>query len=882
MIEAEKVDTLKRDTPLTALIESRGIQLRKNGKGFVCRCPFHEDKEPSLSVNPETNLWQCFGCGSAGDVIRFVELYDKVDFPEAVRRLSGNGFNTSRKAPPAPVTRAVPTVRQRKLLSRVTEFYHKSFLEDPEPQKYLAGRGFIGGPLFSAYKIGFAGGTLRNVLAAGENDITEDLKAVGILNDKGTEHFYGCVTFPLYDLTGQVCSIYGRRVKGDGPAHLYLPGPREGLFNRQCAKVHDEIILTESVIDAYILIQAGIRNAVPCYGTTGLTASHVKLFKQNKVHTVHIAFDADEAGRKGAETIGAWLRAEGIGVQGITLPDGEDVANFFSLTADAKSRFLGLMNKAQTAHPRPPAVKEKKSDYVSTQYGFTATIHGRRYDVRGIARSAAKLKAAVKGIVTDKGKRQFHVDTVDLYSSRSRGMLARGLSNLFGVDAKALDKDLQRLTELVENYKDKDASAEKEPAPEMDKKDWDEALAMLRNPDMFNEILDDFEILGYTGEEMNKLVCYIAAVSRKMDEPISVMIQSRSAAGKSYLQDTVLSMLPEEDFVKYTRLTDQALFYKDTMSLAHKILAIEEMDGMGGAIYSLRSIQSSRKITIAYTGKDPATGKLRTEENTVEGPIMVFITTTAAVIEGETASRFIFISIDESQEMTSRILTKQRESHTMEGMVGSAHSGALIRKHQAANQLLRPVRVINPYARLLTFTNRSLRARRDHKKYLNLILATCYLFQHQREVRTTDVDGERIEYITVTLEDIDRANRIAGELFGTNLDDLSPPSRKLLGLIREMCERDGNGKEAGPGPGEYSFTRRRIREYSGWSDFQVKTHIRQLEELEYIWATMGRKGKEYIYELAYTGGGEDGKPFMIGLTDIGQLKRKAEKEGIPC
>ncbi|CAB1055806.1 hypothetical protein D1BOALGB6SA_540, partial [Olavius sp. associated proteobacterium Delta 1] len=88
---------------------------------------------------------------------------------------------------------------------------------------------------------------------------------------------------------------------------------------------------------------------------------------------------------------------------------------------------------------------------------------------------------------------------------------------------------------------------------------------------------------------------YIAAVSRKMEQPLSVMIQSRSAAGKSYLQDTVPSMVPEDDFVKYTRLTDQALFYKDKDSLKHKILAIEELDGMNGAVYSIRSIQSSKK-----------------------------------------------------------------------------------------------------------------------------------------------------------------------------------------------------------------------------------------------------------------------------------------------
>ncbi len=192
-----------------------------------------------------------------------------------------------------------------------------------------------------------------------------------------------------------------------------------------------------------------------------------------------------------------------------------------------------------------------------------------------------------------------------------------------------------------------------------------------------------------------------------------MMIKSRSAAGKSYLQDTVLSMVPEDDFVKYTRLTDQALFYKDKDSLKHKILAIEELDGMNGAVYSIRSIQSSKKITIAYTGKDPVTGELKTQDNTVEGPLMVFITTTQVDIDGETASRFVFISIDESEEMTKKILAKQRQSQTMEGMINKLKSAEIIKKHQDANRLLRPLSVFNPYADLLTFTSRSLRARRD-------------------------------------------------------------------------------------------------------------------------------------------------------------------------
>lgn len=886
MIKKEKIEAVKQGVDLVALIKSRGIELKKKGKGYVGLCPFHTEETPSFSVNPAQNLWQCFGCNTGGDAIRFVELFDKMSFPEAVEKLDGSGLSAPAKpAPPAEKEPVSLTAKQIKLLSRVIEFYHKTFSEDGRAREYLTGRGITDNALFSAHRIGFANGTLLNVLPQ-DGDVIDGLKELGILNDRGGEHFYGCATFPLFDLAGNPAGIYGRRIEamdnGESPPHLYLPGPRRGLFNRQAAKSHKEIILTEAIIDSLTLISAGIHNTIPCYGTNGLTADHLALFKLHKPDTVTIAFDGDNTGRQAAETAALRLASEGINAHSMQLPDDEDINSLFYLTADAKRQFLELLHQANPENPKG-VVEEKqepetKADsFTPTDYGFTATISGRRYEVRGVTKGDSKLKATVKGIGGDGGKKRFHVDTVDFYSARSRAFLVKGLCDLFNDPDEIITRDLERLAEQCESWQEPETAADSAAAPEMIEADKAAALAFLKNPEMFTEILADFETLGYTGEEMNKLLCYLAAVSRKIDEPISVMIQSRSAAGKSFLQDTVLSMIPEGDCIKYTRLTDQALFYKDSNSLAHKILAVEELDGMNGAIYSIRAIQSSKKITIAYTGKDAATGKLKTEENTVEGPLSVFITTTKTDIDGETASRFVFLSIDESREMTERILAKQRRNYTRAGIVAKIEGNGVRQKHQNASRLLQPLKVINPYADLLTFTSHSLRARRDHVKYQNLILAITYLYQYQREQISIEHGGNSLECVIATLDDIRRANEIAGEVLGRSLDELSPPSRRLLGLIKEMVDAD-TGKEKKLT--EYRFNRRQIREYSGWSDFQVRTHMTELEELEYIFAASGKRGKEYVYELVYTGGGEDGRPFLVGLIDIEQLKKKAEEAGI--
>ncbi|CAB1065845.1 DNA primase DnaG [Olavius sp. associated proteobacterium Delta 1] len=656
MIEKEKIESIKTNVEMVALAEAKGVKLHKTGQSYFGLCPFHHDKNPSFSVTPSRNEWHCFGCGKGGDVIRFVELFDQVDFKEAVKRLSGNGFKTAKKS-----ARKKPSKKQAglsarllKLLKRVIEFYHTAFCEDPRARQYLNQRGITDNTIFSDFNIGFANDTLLNALP-GEGDVYEQLKQIGVLTSKGNEHFYGYVTFPLYDMQGNPAGIYGRRldemVTGNVSDHLYLPGARYGLFNRQAVKSHKQIILTESIIDSITLINAGIKNTLACYGTNGFTAEHLKLLKHYEVAAVYICFDADDAGKQATQSVSASLQAEGLRTHCVNLPAGCDINDFFLSTPKAPDHFKDLVHQA---NPADSGIRkeEQKAQLVKTDYGFIMTIAGRKYEVRGILRNDSKLKATVKGIVMEKSKRRLHVDTVDFYSARSRAYLIKGLCDLFATDKNAIAEDVQRLLELAEDYRPPEQGPEKKES--MTAADKAKALAFLKNPDMFEEILSDFETIGYTGEQMNKLLCYIAAVSRKMEAPLSVMIQSRSAAGKSYLQDTVLSMVPEDVFIKYTRLTDQALFYKDKDSLKHKILAIEELDGMNGAVYSIRSIQSSKKITIAYTGKDPVSGELKTQDNTVEGPLMVFITTTQVDIDGETASRFVFISIDESEEMTQK------------------------------------------------------------------------------------------------------------------------------------------------------------------------------------------------------------------------------------
>jgi len=285
MIEKERIEAVKCGVDLVGLIESRGITLKKNGKGYVGLCPFHIEETPSLSVNPAQNLFQCFGCGTGGDAIRFVELFDKLSFPEAVEKLAActlPGFTGKVPVKPAEKQPAPGlSVKELKLLARVVAYYQHTLTLDKRGVNYLRNeRGITDNRSLTDFGAGYVNGTLLEILPQDE-EIKKALQKIGILNRKGHETFYNCAVFPLHDQNGAIVNLYGRSIDQEaGVTHLYLPGPRSGLVNRQAVKRSQSILLTESIIDAITLYDQGFKNTIPLYGVNGLVDDHLSLFNR--------------------------------------------------------------------------------------------------------------------------------------------------------------------------------------------------------------------------------------------------------------------------------------------------------------------------------------------------------------------------------------------------------------------------------------------------------------------------------------------------------------------------------------------------------------------------------------------------------------------------
>jgi len=981
-IPEEEVERLKREVSVQRLAEARGIKLTRHGADLLGKCPFHDDRTPSLVITPAKNLWHCLGaCNAGGTPIDWVMRAEGISFRHAVELLRTDHLpsaaapiqpvkhGTVRKLPP-PVARDAD---DRVLLLQVVDYYSETLKQSPEAKKYLASRGLTSPEIIDRFKLGFANRTLGYRLPAKNRaagaQMRGRLQQLGILRESGHEHFNGSLVIPVLNLSGEVVEIYGRKITANlregTPDHLYLPGAHRGVWNEEALAASKEIILCESLIDALSFWSAGLRHVTASYGVNGFTADHRAAFEKHGTERVYIAYDRDEAGEKAAAALAEELIEMGIECFRVQFPKGMD-ANEYALKVQPAAKSLGvLMNKAEWLgkgkRPEPRVVElgielepepepmielepeqaakeelieeesilaeieaeaeaaaeepepspaassaeieeqvfslaaepEPVAPPVASQEPAAApaptidvpverrgedlflTQGDRRYRIRGLNKNLSyelmKVNVLVSGR-TPRGESAFHVDTLDLYSARQRGVFTKQAAEELGIKEETVRRDLGQVLLKLEELQDdqiKQTLAPKGEAVAISDEDRAEAMELLRDPKLLDRIVEDFARCGVVGEETNKLVGYLGVVSRHLDSPLAVIVQSSSAAGKSSLMEAVLAFLPEEHRVQYSAMTGQSLFYMGETDLKNKVLAIVEEEGAHSASYALKLLQSEGVLTIASTGKDPDSGRHVTHQYRVEGPVMIFLTTTAIQLDEELLNRCLVLSVNEEREQTRAIHRVQREAQTLEGLLKRRDRCAILTVHRNAQRLLKPMSVVNPYARELTFNDGQTRTRRDHTKYLTLIRSIALLHQWQRPRKTVNHRGRPVEYIEVAVSDIAVANRLAHEVLGRSLDELPPQTRRLLVAVDEMvtaeCERQKMERA------DYRFSRRDVRASTGWGDTQLKIHLHRLEELEYLLIHRGGRGQSIVYELMFTRPKDGGKPVLGGLIDIEKL-----------
>jgi DNA primase catalytic core len=1000
-VPPEVKERIKREVSIQRLAEARGIKLVRSGKELIGLCPFHDDRNPSLNIDPAKNVWNCKGaCGEGGDVILWVMRAEGVSFHHALELLRKD---YAPSAGPVVKIATVPklpplidaTADDKKLLGTVAEYYHRTLKDSPEAQQYLIKRGLQSGEIIDRFKLGYANRSLCLHLpasnrAAGDAQRTR-LKALGVLRNQkpGHEHFNGSLVIPVFNLDGEVVEMYGRKItpnlRAGTPDHLYLPGEHRGVWNEEALIASKDIILCEALIDALTFWVAGYRNVTASYGVNGFTADHRAAFERHGTKRVYIAYDRDEAGDKAAAKLAEELMQSGIECFRVQFPKGMD-ANEHALKTQPAAMALGVlltgaawMGKgarpagralvpvivaepvavspaaaAPTIEPLPTeaknTAKEKKIEepmpepspepsaivapeiaepgpapapvaskptpepekqperafslavnavpleepaarpmplsvpaepQVKTEGGEVAvTIGPREYRVLGLEKCTSRGQMRVNVKVSGRNVRGefcYHGDTLDMEAFRQRAAFVKQAAHELAANEETIHREVGQLwTVLAELQRERIAKVLAPPDEQslMTAEEQAAALELLRDPRLLDRVLEDFERCGAVGEETNKKVSYLAAVSRMLAKPLAIVVQSSSSAGKSSLMEAVLDFMPEEHRESYTAMTGQALFYMGQKNLKHKILAIAEQQGAEAASYPLKLLQSEGRLNIASTGKDPVSGKHVTHEYTVEGPVMLFLTTTAHEVDEELMNRCLVLAVNEDREQTQAIHQKQREAQTLEGLKARTRRNKIVRLHRNAQRLLKPVDVVIECLKERRFPDTMTRTRRDHMKFIALIQAITLLNQHQREIKTSTEDGETLEYIEATEADVKLAWELASHVLMRSLDDVQTQTRRLLLLIDKMvsseCERLQIERL------DYRFTRATVRQFTGWGDSQLKKHLSRLEDLEYLALHRGLAGQSFVYALNFEMD-ENGRPVLPGLS-YGAKRSRSEEE----
>lgn len=719
--------------------------------------------------------------------------------------------------------------------------------------------------------------------------------------------------------------------------HMWLDSTRSGLFNRGAFESSKTMIIAGSILDALALWSNGQRNVTAIHGLDGPADDIIAAIESFRTERILLAFrrsnDADDSAAKIGEKL-AGLAGLGVEVLRVTFPAGMDAIDFITsvpsppeAVAHAVRSAVWMSGKAPTStaaiSPRvtasassttstsadtvigiapddiapdrkeapeasaSPSARSPTTDssVASTRQQATPDrktadevvliFDDRRWRIRGLARTTPETMKV--NVMVSKDGAAFHVDVVELYSARQRATFTKMAADELALDETLLKTDLGHVLLRLEEAQDELLRRQDAPDTtkvEMTDEDRLVALALLRDPRLLDRILEDFERVGVVGEQTNLLLGYVASISRKLERPLAVVIQSSSAAGKSSLMDAVLDFVPEEDRMSFSAMTGQSLYYMGGASLRNKVLSVAEEAGAERASYALKLLQSEGALTIASTGKDPGTGRLVSQEYRVEGPVAIMMTTTAIDVDEELLSRCIVLSVDEGPEQTKAIHEKQRAAMSLEGRLRRHERARLLRLHQNVQRLVRPLLAVNPFASEMAYSDHRVRARRDHRKLLVLIEAIALLHQHQRDAKTIEHGGHVVEYIEVAKTDIEIATKLMNAIDGPRTNDLPPQTRTLLTLLdRFVKERSKTVLRK-----HVRFTRREIREALGLGDTQAKVHLRRLVESEYVIAHAAPHGRGVVYELAFEG--DDVHAYDAERSDLEDDKAGCERGSV--
>ncbi|QTE21158.1 hypothetical protein [Polaribacter cellanae] len=428
--------------------------------------------------------------------------------------------------------------------------------------------------------------------------------------------------------------------------------------------------------------------------------------------------------------------------------------------------------------------------------------------------------------------------TLDLYNDNQVEKFVRKVAERLEVGTSIVRRTLQEVTKELENYRflliQQYEEAHKPYFKELSATEEREAIKFLKRKDLLPKTNELIGKAGVIGEQVNRLLMYLIFTSRKTNNPLHCISLGSSGVGKTHLQSKVSELIPEEDKVEITVLSANAFYYFNRTELQHKLILIEDLDGAESVLYPLRELQSKKRITKTVVHKD-ARGNTKTIHLTVEGPVSVAGCTTQESIYEDNSNRSFLLYIDESQEQDSRIMNYQRLISAGKINEDQEHKSRELLKD--VQRVLKPIKVINPFAEYLELPQSVFKPRRTNSHYLQFIEAITFYKQYQREQQVNEETGE--VFIETTIEDIKEANELIIEVLLRKSDTLTGAIRNHLENLKAYLQENK----------QTTFTSSEIRRKLRLKETTLRRYNKQLLAEQYIRKVKAEKGKMYHYEI---------------------------------
>jgi DNA primase catalytic core len=840
----------------------------------MLKCPFHKEDTASMRIYPDTNSFHCFGCGKGGDAIEFCSLKEgdkhrgivkSAELCQGAKPLLSNpaktDFQLKEKAP--------------KILAHVFESFRNG-LKSPiskRPKEYLKERNLD----YRILEMGYNSGQYHHRGKLSETEIKAWLSA-GLLipyngsvpNGEGTSYTCfakDCIIFPLKNQQGQIVSLYGRGIKqyrnGSGK-HYYLKN-RKGLYPGYPDPGTKRLILTEAIIDAATLLQIpeirGHYGILSCYGTNGLTQEHQNAIRNLlSLEEIIFFFDGDDTGREAVKKHQEELikLLPGVKLSAVETPEGEDVNSLLAghdtevFTHLLKTRKFFLLTESGVPEDNNEKETESSPEPVSTGTLNTRNpefITFATEDLKVVILGGVNLQQLDRLRLTIKISRSDTVDplhsirhTLDLYHSDYLEKFIIKASEQLEAGSNAIRRALAELTERIEQYRISRIESLKEEKPQarqLTEKQKARAISYLKAANLMERTGRDISRTGLVGEKNNSLLMYLVFTSRLRSQPLHVISLGASGTGKTYLQEKIAELIPEQDKLEITILSENAFYYFDRKELKNKLVLIEDMDGAENVLYPLRELQTKRKISKTIPIKD-SKGNLKTITLRVEGPICLAGTTTRERLYEDNANRSLLIYLDGSQQHKEQIMEYQRRLSA--GRVDARKESELKELFKDMQTILKPITVRNPYAEHLRLPEHVFKPLRTNTHYLAVIETITFYHQWQREVKTDPASGER--FIETTLEDIRWANQLLRDVLLAKSDELNKAERNFFEALKKWLA-DG---------GRENFYAKQIREAFRMHPSKVKRYLFSLSTYGFLKITGGNRFKTgFEYEVVNRG-----------------------------